>query len=251
MDESSKNYLLIALGPILVLALFLGGWFGWQWWQETQQPAPKAPFSFTINEEQQPSLEREIVIPEGFPADASRIVRQQIADLRERLEENPADYPSWLDLAINYKVIEDYEGAREIWEYVTLAAPMEPVSFQNLGNLYDLYLKDYEKAEARYKEAIRLAPDQAQTYMGLHELYRYSYKTDTNAAVEVLIEGVRAVTPPADFDLRVMLAGYYKEKGDTQNALRYYREAREQAVRLNNTALVQHMDTEIGALEQQ
>ena len=250
MNETTQKYLYIVGIPLILLALFIAAWFGWGWWQESQKPTAPTPFSFTVDAASQPSLEKEVVIPEGFPGDAATIARNRIKELRAAIDGNSADYVSWMDLAILYKTISDYEGAREVWEYVKKAAPMDSVAFQNLGGLYDLYLKDYPKAEENYLRAVEISPNQAGVYLGLHELYRYSYKTDSSAAVDILKKGIKATGSPVNFDLRVMLAGYYKEKGDKKNAILYYTEAKEQAIDLNNQSLIDQMEREIGALQQ-
>lgn len=236
--------------PLALLLIVLGGWYGYKAWQGSQNSGTtiRTENGFIINPKIQPSLNRSLSFPKDFPGDAKAIVIKRVGELRDTLKKNPGDYASWLDLAIQYKIISDFEGARQIWEYVNVAAPTQSISFQNLGNLYDLYLKDYPKSEENYLKAIANAPGIPAAYLGLHELYRYSYKADTTAAVDILKQGIDAVKSPDNLDLMIMLASYYKDKGDKSNAIKYYGEVRSKAQTLKNYDLANQMTTEIKAL---
>ncbi len=85
-----------------------------------------------------------------------------------------------------------------------------------------MYLKDFPKSEAAYKKAIELEPVQAGWHRGLYELYRYSYKTDTNLWEETLKKGI---AESGSIDLRVVLAGRYEKLGRFEEAVSLYNDA--------------------------
>ncbi len=121
----------------------------------------------------------------------------------------------------------DYAGAKEAWEYVIKIRPEDYVAYNNLGDLYHHYLKDYPKAEFYYKKVVELKPDYLQTYTNLHDLYRIFYPPDRRAGAEkakaILLEGIQKNSN--DYYLRIVLASYYKDQGDKINARKYYEEA--------------------------
>ncbi len=197
-----------------------------------------------------PNLNRKIVFSDSMPEDARKIILSNIATLITQLKEDSSSFKNWLDLATHYKIIEDYEGARDIWEFINETSPRNSVSFSNLGDLYHYNLKDFSKSEKNFKEAIERNLS-VQSYIGLHELYKYSYKQDTTLAVDILVEGM--LKNPTSIDLIITLANYYKErgniaKGDFTNAKKYYEQARDNAKKMANTQLVELLDLEIANL---
>lgn len=244
----NRGYLLIIGGVVLLAALGLGGWYGYtNWWGGSQGATQQG--GFTVMADKQPSLDKALLFPASFPEDAKALVQERVDAQIAALKENPADYAAWLDLAISYKTVEDYEFARDIWEYVNVAAPTQSISFQNLGDLYTNYLKDYPKAEENYLEAIKNAPNQMSAYVGLADLYHYSYKQDSSSAVDILKQGIDAIGVPQNVDLTIALAAYYKSTGDTVRAIEQYTVAQDAARKLKNTILEQQLQTEINALQ--
>tara|TARA_B100001971_G_C18183784_1_gene534356 strand:- start:42 stop:860 length:819 start_codon:yes stop_codon:yes gene_type:complete len=194
-----------------------------------------------------PELNRSLEFPQDFPNDARDIVTAKIAKLNEELTSDPTLFDNWLALAIQRKLIEDYEGARDIWEYLNIISSGNSVSFHNLGDLYHFFLKDYPKAEENFRKAIENSPGQLSYYINLHELYKYSYKQDTNLAIEVLFDGLKIDSTSTD--ILIALAIYYKEeKNDVENAKKYYEQARDEAQKAGNTQLVGLIDGELNAL---
>ena len=196
-----------------------------------------------------PSLDRELVYPDTLPEEVRQIVAQNIATLKGIIEGNPAAVSAWLDLAIQYKTIEDYDGAIQIWKYLAAKYPSDTAVLYNLGNTYHFFLKDYRNSERYYKKAIARSPLLAMNYVGLHELYRYSYKQDTTAAADILMTALEQVKGDERIDIYLQLGSYYKEKGDTTNAIAYYTQARDVAVKLGNVVLIKQIDTELLTLK--
>ena len=198
-----------------------------------------------------PDLDHALVFPDSFPEDARVIIRNNVSTLVAQLETDPTSFEGWINLATQYKIIEDYEATRDVLEFLSVVSPENGVSFHNLGDLYHFNLKDFPKAEENFRKAIENSPQNTQSYGGLHGLYKYSYKQDSDLAESVLLEGIEAVTN--NIDLVIALANYYKErgdvsKGDIANAKKYYEQARDEAEKLGNTQLVDTLNEEINNL---
>ncbi|MEI7719617.1 MAG: tetratricopeptide repeat protein [bacterium] len=151
-----------------------------------------------------PSLTGPILISASLPQDAQTILKNKEVTLIAQLQKNPTNIDLWLDLGIDRKIGGDYAGAAEAWGYVAKAAPASAsfVAYGNLGSLYMDYLKDYPKAEANFKQAVLLSPHTIDYYRELYTLYKYSYKTNTTAAADILAQGLKA--NPGNADLLVL-----------------------------------------------
>ncbi len=125
------------------------------------------------------------------------------------IQKEPTNISNWIDLGLNRKTLGDYEGARQAWEYAKALSPNgNIVPYNNLGDLYHFYLKDYPKSEENWKKVIALKPDYIQGYRGLYELYTYSYK-EKAAEIPVFLK-LGIAKNPSSTDLKQMLADYQK-----------------------------------------
>ena len=194
-----------------------------------------------------PDLNRAIVFGAEFSPEAQDIMRGKILSLEGELKSNPSLFSGWLALGIYRKQTGDYEGARQAWEYVGALQPENNVSFLNLGILYHSYLKDFPKAEQYFLTSLGKNPLFVQTYAELGDLYRYSYKTNTSAAVDVLKQGIEKTE---NVSLMIQLAKYYQEvKNDSVNARVYLSQALNAAKTSGNIALATALQAEIDALK--
>lgn len=218
----------------LILVLLIGGFALW-----------KGGF---IGEDRTPSLDRSVEFPADFPEAGKEIWNKNVTALKDRIKADPTDSSAWLDLAIYWRMVGDYEGAALIWQYLEKKTPQDPVPLHNLGNYYHLGKKDYKKAEDYYRRAIEANPSVAISYTSLHELYRYSYKQDTSSAVDVLLEGLDKVQDGSRIDLSMQLGSYFASKNDSQNALKYYTLARDAALELKNRDLAARIESEMSKL---
>lgn len=153
-----------------------------------------------------PNLDRPLNIPANLPEDAQKIAREKIEKLTSELKQNPNSFDLWLQLAIYRKMFGDYEGAREIWEYLGKINPKNPVVFNNLGDLYAYFLKDTRKAEENFLKALENGPDQIYIYRNTYEFYRYVLKDDAKAK-QILERGIKA-NPGSSQDLQNLLNNY-------------------------------------------
>ncbi len=193
-----------------------------------------------------PELDRPITIPAVFPPDAARQMREVMGKIIADLKADTLNVSLWLELGLRRQEINDYVGAGEVFEYVTRLAPKDSTAFNNLGNLYHLYLKDFARSEQYFLKAIELEPTQAIYYNNLYDLYRYSYKRETTAAADILKRGIKEM--PERIDLYVALGAYYEDKQDRKQAKVYYEQALDLAIAQGNTALREAIGKELAEL---
>lgn len=201
-------------------------------------------------EPKQPPLERQIAYPENFPQEARAPYEQNLATTKENINKNPNNIAAWLDLAIYYRMVGDYKGAVEVWEYLVAKNPNDAISLHNIAENYFHQEKDYPKAEEYYRRAIAANPALALNYSDLHEMYRYVYRQDTQAAVEIIQEALAKVDVRSAINLSVTLGRYYEEKGDMPNARTHYTQARDAAKSVGEVRLAQQIDEDIARVSQ-
>ncbi|OGZ99608.1 MAG: hypothetical protein A3C07_04830 [Candidatus Sungbacteria bacterium RIFCSPHIGHO2_02_FULL_47_11] len=138
------------------------------------------------------------------------------------VRENPLFFNGWIQIGILKKVIGDFEGARDAWEYAGVIEPLNSLSFANLGELYWRYLHEYEKSELNFRISIKHKPGDPLTYISLADLYHYSYKEKSGEADDVLIEGLGVI--PGDENLMRHLASIYEFRGEYEKSLEWWRQ---------------------------
>ncbi|MDP3710308.1 MAG: hypothetical protein Q8R29_01125 [bacterium] len=136
------------------------------------------------------------------------------------VKENPDFLNGWLELGILKKVIGDYEGARDAWEYANIIRPGNSISFSNLGELYWRYLPNYTKSEANFKTSIKNKSDDPSVYISLSDLYFYSYAEKKDFADDILLEGTKA--NPEDTNLVRALAALYERQKEYTKAKEWW-----------------------------
>jgi len=156
-----------------------------------------------------PDLNRPITFPANFQQEARKIVAVKIERLSAELKQDPRTKANWLNLAIQRKTIEDYEGAREIWEFLTAADPRDHIPFANLASLFALYLKNPGKAEQNFTLALQKNPTDVSVYRNAYEFYRYVRKDDHRAKA-ILRQGIEK-NPGSSQDLQYLLDHYAEQ----------------------------------------
>lgn len=192
------------------------------------------PLSQTSPTPKVPNLDALIagVVPRN---DYEKLVLSNLTVARDALKSNPKSYDDWLAAGASLKQLEKYEAARDAFLYDAALWPMDPVPQGNLGSLYHLYLKDFPKSEAAYKKAIELDPSQPGWHRGLYELYRYSYKINTNAWEDALKKGIEKTK---SLDLMAILAGRYADLNRFKESVAVYDQAISEAEKQGNAKLV-------------
>ncbi|NOY35627.1 MAG: hypothetical protein GXP44_01755 [bacterium] len=143
-------------------------------------------------------LDRPIAIPGDMAPKAAKLVTEKINKLVSDLKANPDSMDSLLALGIYRKMIKDYEGAAEAWEYAGKIYPKNPTPFNNLGDLYAHFLKDKKKAEKNFLKAIENGPDELYIYRSTYEFYRFVMKDDAKAK-EILREALKVKPDSKEF----------------------------------------------------
>lgn len=192
-----------------------------------------------------PSLDRPIPTKTGLDPESEGRVLSRLESVKAELKSDPKSYSGWLDLGILRKQLGDYRGAAEAWEYVSLLYPANEVSFSNLGDLYEHFLKDYPKAEKNFLLVVRVNPARIDGYRSLYELYRLSYLAKSSEAPGALRWGLEK--NPGNYELLILSAQYYRDTGNKANALKYY----EQALSAAAPEMKPLVEAEIDELKQQ
>ena len=146
--------------------------------------------------------------PVQVKAELSAEVRERaLADIQEiilRLRENPDRQDLWINLGLQRKLIGDFPGAGDAWQYASEIRPKDFIPHNNLGDLYAYDLNDFKKAEEHYRLSIKLEPSVIMVYDKLYELYRFKIKNDAKARA-VLEEGIKK-NPQTSERLKATLA---------------------------------------------
>lgn len=194
----------------------------------------------------QPELKTDIIFPKRYSEVYNKDLAQKINATLAILGEYRYNFYSWNSLAIYYKTLDDFEGAREIWEYLLKVSPENPIFLANLGELYKSYIKDYPKAEGFFLAALKSDPTGINVYEHLRELYKFLYKTDTSAGIDILKAGIKA--NKGNVGLLVMLANDYKDKNDLKNARYYFSEAIKTLRKAGDIVRAQELEKELKSL---
>lgn len=153
------------------------------------------PMAFSDAAPEYPSLDRPLVFGQGYPEEARKIMSDKMNATIAALKKDPNQYNEWLNLGIFRNGINDWEGARQIWEFLTVANPSQPAPFANLANLYAFSLKDPVRAEANLKKAIEKGPLEMSVYRLGYEFYRFVRKRD-DLARDMLNQGIAKTDSP-------------------------------------------------------
>lgn len=147
----------------------------------------------------QPNLERPIVFPASYSEEAKPLVLARFADVKKKIAANPRDTDLWIEAGLTLNMVEDYKGAVLMWEYAKALYPTNSVAWGNLGFVYAFHLKEYDKAETSYKQAISLTPDRLYLYEQFFSFYRDIRKNYVEARA-LANAGVKATGDRQFFD---------------------------------------------------
>jgi len=228
---STINKFLSLFVFIAVLAVGAGGYLVWQKYFKAPGPALNQPDNKVpdlsgnsdlkkpdntmpngevkkdqVNKVPVPDLDRPINITVNLPQPTRDEAIATLQNIIRTLKADSASFGDWINLGLYRKLIGDYEGAKQAWQYAGVISPSNFRSFGNLGDLYTYAFKDYKKAEEYYLTSIKNAPDQIMIYEKLSELYRYFFKDDAKAKA-ALERGISA-NPMTSQRLKYLLDNY-------------------------------------------
>ena len=213
---------------VIIVILILAGGVGYYIWRDLNKNAnvrhsvanmanicdESSTSSECVKDEQKispepanmPDLDRPIKITANLPVEAIKTATEKIKQLSEELRKNPDLFNEWLVLGIYRKMIGDYEGASEVWEYTAIIRPKSSTPFNNLGDLYGYYIKDNKKAEENFLKALENDPKDISLYRNLYDFYRYVIKNDEKAK-DILRKGIEFNSDSSQ-DLKYLLDNY-------------------------------------------
>ncbi len=175
-------------------------------------------------------------------AEAQKIIRAQITDLVKKLTVSPGVLNDWLSLGLYRKMAGEYGLSKEAWGYAKKLQPTDKQAYNNLGDLYQYYLKDMANAEINWKKTIALDVKFIAGYRNLYNLYSQNKQSDQARAV---LESGLAKNPQS-IDLLVLLGTYYRDQGQKDTARTYYEKALAEAkASKENASLVSAIQAEI------
>lgn len=142
------------------------------------------------------------------PPDYLKKYKEELTELKKILTENPNNVEKWLRVGVIKKFFNNYNGARDVWEYAKIVNPKFSTSYYNLGGLYGGYLRNNLKAEENYLKAIEIDPQLSYLYLGLAELYSVFYPEKKYLADDVILRGLKEL--PDNESLLQALKQYQK-----------------------------------------
>lgn len=213
---------------------------------------PPASSSAPIAQENAPAQPPVSVPYRGHPADEVRPIASEVAGLSEErrqklygtiqndgtaVKKDPNLFNVWIELGLLKKIIGDYEGARDAWEYAGAIRPKNAVSFANLGEIYASYLKNPAKAEKNFKIAIANQPNAPGAYITLSDFY--SAEGRAQDAIDILLKGNTA--NPKSVDIIKMLGRRYGEVKNYTQAILWWQKVL--ALEPGNAAVAAEIDS--------
>jgi len=157
---------------------------------------------------------------DNISSETAQSYQKKFEETKTKIKSNPDDFNSWLYLGLIKKVVNDYEGARDVWVYAGKIRPKSSTPFANLGELYGYYLNQPQEAEKAYKTAIENDPNEVNYRLALADTYRYKFP-DGNAKYEqTILEALNKFTD--DVNLASALASFYKQTGQRDKAISAY-----------------------------
>lgn len=139
-------------------------------------------------------------------------------------KKNTAEY--WSRKGVDYTIKGDHKKAVEAYEQAIKIDPNNAETYHELGNVYAIFSGMYEKAIEAYKQAIRIKPDYAEAYRDFGYVYKQLNKH--KEAIEAYKQAIR-LRPDNVVDVEA-----YESLGDIYSELGMYEEAIEAYKQITN-----------------
>lgn len=128
-----------------------------------------------------PDLSGAQAVNSNLPENIKDKTLEEINALKNSLKKDYGSLEEWMQLGLLKKLLGDYNGARDAWEFAAAIRPKDSISRHNLGNLYWQNFKDFKKAEENYLISLELNPKDISAYVDLSNIYYYDLKDKTKA----------------------------------------------------------------------
>lgn len=145
-----------------------------------------------------PDLQRPVQFPASVHPQFREGMKSKIDSIVALLQQDSNLLDEWISLGLLRKSIEDYEGAREAWEYASAIRPKNSVSFGNLAMLYGYYLQDPILAEKNYLQSIENDPKFPYLYVQAADFY-LEVLNHPEKAREILQKGLKEIPEEPSF----------------------------------------------------
>lgn len=159
------------------------------------------------------------------PAGMEQIYEQDFKQAAEILAQNDDNYDAWLTIARIRAWSLDFEGALQAYTKMAELKPEDTLPYFNMGDVYTS-LRQYAKAGEMYEKVIEINPKWVNAYREIFNLYRFELTDKYNNTIEDILksglEKSKDLGGEGYVDYYAMLAIYYDEKGDVENAIIYY-----------------------------
>ncbi|MCK4891270.1 MAG: tetratricopeptide repeat protein [Candidatus Pacebacteria bacterium] len=203
-----KNKKSIAI--IVLIILIICGFFLWQ----------------TVNNnDQTQSPKNNIALEELFKINTTLEMNDMqktiYNEAKIKLQENPEDYESLLNLARLKQDLLDHDGAIAMYQDLREKKPEDILPLNNLGTIY-YNQKKYEEAEEMYLAILEITPKWTNSYRELTNIYRYHLKDKKEEIESLLLNGMEKY-PEMKNDFIGLLTVYYDEVvPNKEKAIEYY-----------------------------
>lgn len=152
-----------------------------------------------------------------------------LQEVKEKLKQNPEDVESLVSLARLQKYNDDSEDALET---LKIAENIEPDNIIVLNNQMDILfnIKRYDESEEVCLKLLEKNSQWMNSYLILRDIYKYHKKDvyKTNKFPDLVKEGMEVdFTGVNRLNYLSMLANYYKDVKDKENALEWFEKYRE------------------------
>lgn len=143
-----------------------------------------------------------------------------LAQAKALLDRDPHS-PVFLSLfAIGSLQAGDFEGAIDAFDRVLEQLPNDPVTLTSRGHALKTYGRS-EEAIASYRAAYKAEPDHGDAYYSLANLKTYQFD-DAEVAAMRSHAAREELSPSARIHFCFALGKAYEDRGDTENAFKYY-----------------------------
>lgn len=194
-----------------------------------------------------PSLNFPAKNSSGMNPQTFKIVAEDMAALTEELKKDSSSEEKWLKLALYEKMLGNYNRAVEILNYLSILWPNDYIIYNNLGDIYQFYLKNYPLAEKNWLKVLEFRTDYVSVYENLYGLYSGLYTAKKSEALPILLKGQK--NNPDTIVLILDIARHYRSVGDVAQAKIYYDKSIEQAKSSLNVKLESEIRTEMESLK--
>lgn len=160
-----------------------------------------------------------IQLMQDRPEGQIKVFMDRIAAAKELLAANPNDTDAFEIIGFLHDTLNDKETAQKYYKEVLRLKPESVPALNNLANIYR-DREDFSEAEKLYLKITEVEVSNIEAWRDLHDLYRYLYKSKEDQADDILLSGL--AKNPDDPQILAMLATYYQDTGNKDEAIKYY-----------------------------